>query len=86
MAEVSENNLPADLAAEVNRYLAEGSLGDLNDYLNERGVTHPRFQHHVLNPGEEFKPEVVGCSPGYHGTWVKSKDGNWWSTCVPDKY
>jgi hypothetical protein len=43
MAEVSENNLPADLAAEVNRYLAEGSLGDLNDYLNERGVTHPRI-------------------------------------------
>lgn len=86
MAEVSENNLPADLAAAVNQYIAEGSLGDLNDYLDERGITHPRFQHHVLNSGEEFKPEVVGCPPGYYGTWVQAKDGHWWSTCVPDKY
>jgi hypothetical protein len=87
MSEIADNTLPVELAAEVKRYIAEGCPGDLNDYLDDRNVVHPAFRHHVLKPGEEFKPEVVGgCGPGFHGGWARAKDGHWWSTCLPDVY
>jgi hypothetical protein len=81
-----DHNLPADVASEVDQYIAEGCPGDLNDYLDGKNIAHPQFQHHILNPGEEPKEGVVECAPGFYGTWVQAKDGHWWSTCVPVKY
>jgi len=81
-----EHNLPSGLAAEVDRYIAEGCPGDLNDYLDERKIAHHPFRHHTLDAGEEFKPEKIpdsSCPPGWHGGWTRAKDGHWWSTCLP---
>jgi hypothetical protein len=76
--------LPEPLKTAVELWVDAGALGDLNAHLDAESIQHPTFVEHVLGPDEEFHESVVGpCGPGDYGTWVKAKDGHWWSTCVP---
>jgi hypothetical protein len=80
MTDEVDSKLPKELAAAFKQYNEEDCPGDLNDYLDGRDVLHEAFVRHEAEPTED----VVGdCGPGYYGTWVRAKDGHWWSTCVP---
>lgn len=71
------------LKSAVDRWEDLGDGSEVNEYLDAEGLAHQQVTMHGKS---ESPPEgVVGdCGPGYHGAWVKTKNGTWWSTCVPD--
>ena len=80
----SLSGVQPELARAIERW-SESSDVDLNDFLDEHRLTHPPFKRHATKNFDDIQPEVVGgCDDGWHGAWVKAKDGHWWSTCVPN--
>jgi hypothetical protein len=89
MAEASPSGLPGDAEEALDRYFAEEDPGEVNDYLDNLGISHPRMRYMQLSPDEqEFHLDyaVVPCDPGTHpvARYDKYDNGRLVWYCIPD--
>jgi hypothetical protein len=80
---------PAEFDQALHEYVAAGCPGEVNAFLDEKGIEHPSVEHEQRDTEalEAERESVVVCGEGYHPetTWVPDKrGGHMFSYCVPD--
>lgn len=84
---------PEGLSTEVRdaleRYVGAGCPGDVNAYLDQQELSHPRLEHERKSEflQEAEREAVVPCGDGFHpvSEWVPDRAGGhlFWS-CEPN--
>lgn len=82
------SGISPQVEAALEEFVRGGCLGDINDYLDDRGLAHPRIDHRLARSRDEpLHEDFVPCDPPYVPTskWVPDRDGGhiFWYCALP---